>query len=45
MSEYGINFDDIKTSKVNINIVFTERGITSYEFQMMIKELYKNGSN
>lgn len=42
MTEYGINFVDIKTSKVNINIVFTERGITSYEFQMMIKELYKN---
>lgn len=41
MSEYGINFVDIKTSKVNINVVFTERGITSYEFQMMIKELYK----
>lgn len=45
MSEYGINFVDIKTSKVNINIVFTERGITSYEFQMMIKELYKNSCN
>ena len=45
MSEYDINFVDIKTSKVNINIVFTERGITSYEFQMMIKELYKNSCN
>lgn len=45
MSEYGINFVDIKTSKVNINIVFTERGIASYEFQMMIKELYKNSCN
>lgn len=45
MSEYDINFDDITKSKVNINIVFTERGITSYEFQMMITELYKNSSN
>ena len=45
MSEYDINFDDITKSKVNINIVFTERGITSYEFQMMIAELYKNSSN
>lgn len=45
MSEYDINFDDITKSKVNINIVFTERGITSYEFQIMITELYKNSSN
>lgn len=45
MSEYGINFVDINMSKVNINIVFTEKGITSYEFQMMIKELYKNNCN
>lgn len=45
MSEYGINFVDINMSKVNINIVFTEKGITSYKFQMMIKELYKNNCN
>lgn len=42
MSEYGVNFDDLKKSKVNINTIYTERGITSYEFQMMIKELYKD---
>ena len=45
MSEYGVNFDDLKKSKVNINTIYTERGITSYEFQMMIKELYKNSCN
>ena len=41
MSKYDINFENLKKSKVNINIVFTKGGVASDGFQPMITELYK----
>lgn len=42
MKQYGINFDYLLKSNININIIYTEKGSQSFEFKKMISNIYNS---